>query len=46
MSRKRTRVITQQSPIPYNKDDKNNIHHGPIPYYNKGGVSKSNYIVN
>ncbi len=30
-SRKRTIVITQQSPVPYNKGSKNDIHHGLKP---------------
>ena len=36
-SRKRTGVITQQNPIPYNKCGKNDIPYSPSPYYNKGG---------
>ncbi len=39
-SRKRIRVITQQSPQPYNKDDKNDIHHSSKPY-NKGSRKKN-----
>ncbi len=39
MSRKRIRVITQQSPRSYNKDDKNDIHYSSKPY-NKGSRKK------